>query len=722
MLSRLKWVVTIVVITISSVSICIAGEGMWLPHLLASLNEAEMKEMGMKMSIEDIYSVNRGSLKDAIVLFNGGCTAGVISQQGLLLTNHHCGYGAIQSHSSVEDNFLRDGFWARTMDVEKPNPGMYVTFIKRIEDVTEAATKGIKKRMDAKEIQSIIDSNLDKIRKSTTLEPFQEVMIRPFFKANQYILFITETYNDIRFVGAPPESIGKFGADTDNWVWPRHTGDFSLFRIYASADNKPAEYSPDNKPFHPDYSMPISLEGVEEGDFTLVFGFPGRTDEYLPAAAVEMTANTINPKTIAIRAAAMKVLQKEMQKGEKQRLKYASKYASLANYWKKWIGESQGINKTGGVTRKLAYEEKFQSKVQGKKKFKKKYGNILSELNALYAEMEPYMIARSIHNEAFLRNITFVRNISILNRLESVYTNNGLEAYNSALPRFKAFLNNQYKNYNSAIDKNIYRELISIYLQEMPAELLGEETKTYLEGTLADLNAKNTETLVFNGKQLLQGMDDPERYFARINKDPWFKTVKSVQDNYSEIIATPLEEKQVKLNALMKTYMKAQMEVFKNKRFYPDANSTLRITYGNVEGYEPRDGVYYKTKTYLSGVMEKYKPGDYEFDVSPKLIELYEKKDYGNYAENGRMPVCFIGTNHTTGGNSGSPVVDAYGNLIGLNFDRAWEGTMSDLNYDASICRNIMVDVRYVLFIIDKYGEADNIIEELKLVRPSQMN
>ena len=699
------------------------GEGMWLPQLLGDLNEAEMKSMGMKMTAEDIYSINKGSLKDAIVHFGGFCTGEIISDQGLLLTNHHCGYGQIQSHSTVDNNLLKNGFWAKTKADELSNPGLFAKFIVRIDDVTKQVLAGVTDDMDTKARQSLIDQNTAAIKNNATVKEFEELIIKPFFKGNQYYSILTVTYNDVRLVGTPPESIGKFGADTDNWVWPRHTGDFALFRVYAGKDNMPAEYSADNVPLKPKHFLPVSLDGVEQDDFTLVFGFPGRTNQYLPSPAVAQTMNTLNPAKIAIRDKALKILDAEMRKDEATRLKYASKFAGTANYWKKWIGENQGLKATDGLGRKHRFEKDFQQRVSKSKKYKKKYGDILPQFEKLYTELEPYALTRDYYNEVFGRNIEVMRVAGFANRLAGLYDMQGDAAYNGFKSRLVPFLQGFYKNYSAGIDQDVFIALMEMYLESdiIAGAKAGIGKEAKMKGGVAVM-AQNLfeQSFLHNGEELFTILDkEPAKAVKMLQSDPLVKLSKQLSDAYGEHVSPNLESLQTQISDLQRVYMKAQMEMFPEKKFFPDANSTMRVTYGQVSGYQPKDAVTYTPVTYLDGVIQKYVPGDYEFDVEPKLLELYHNKDYGQYADkNGKVPVCFIGSNHTTGGNSGSPAIDAHGNLIGLNFDRVWEGTMSDINYDASICRNIMVDARYILFIVDKFAGATHLIDEMKLVHP----
>ncbi|MBI5915822.1 MAG: S46 family peptidase [Bacteroidetes bacterium] len=697
---------------------------MWLPLLLGLLNEKEMQGMGMKMTAEDIYSVNQGSLKDAIVQFGGGCTAEVISGQGLLLTNHHCGFGQIQNHSSLEHNYLEDGFWAKTLKDELPNDGLTATFISRIEDVTAAALAGVTDDMDKKTRQSTIDKNLDAIKKSAQKEAWEDVMVRPFFNGNQYFMFVTVTYKDVRLVGAPPSSIGKFGADTDNWVWPRHTGDFSIFRIYADKDNRPAAYSPDNVPLKPKHFLPISLDGVKEGDFTLVFGFPGRTNEYLPSYAVQQLVDVLDPARIAVRDKTLAIWDGAMRSDAQVKIQYASKQAGLANAWKKWEGEVLGLRRTKAVKKKQQYEAEFMKIVTVNPAFAK-YQNLLGEFGQLYKDIEPYAEAKAYYDEILGSNVEILRLAGRFANLLKAYDKNGEAGMADEVKGLKTWLEGFYKDYRPEIDQRVFAAHMEMlekhagkdFQTETLAQMLANAGGSYEK--LAEDLFKNTFILDPANANAVLGKTYEEIYKA-VALDPACQLVANLRDTYNQKIAVKYNEYNDRTEALQQTYMKAQMEVFPNRKFYPDANGTMRVSYGKVQGYQPQDGVTFASQTYLDGVMEKYVPGDYEFDVPARLRELYEKKDYGQYGENGKLPVCFIGSNHTTGGNSGSPAIDASGNLIGLNFDRVWEGTMSDYNYDISLCRNIMVDARYVLFIIDKYAGAGHLVKEMKLVHPKK--
>jgi len=722
----MKWIksLSLSVLALLFTLFSFGNEGMWLPQLLGQLNEKEMKGLGMKISAADIYNINKGSLKDAIVSFGGFCTAEVISDQGLILTNHHCGFDAVQNHSTLDHNYIRDGFWAKNKGEELPNPALYATFIVRIDDVTKEALAGVTADMDERARQSQVDKNIAALRTSIKKEAHEDVMVRAFFEGNKYYAFIIETYRDIRLVGAPPSSIGNFGKDTDNWMWPRHTGDFSMFRIYAGPDGKPAAFSPSNVPYKPKKSLSISLDGMKKNDFTMVFGFPGRTMEYLPSIAVEQIVTQNDPAKIAIRDRALLIMDQAMRKDEGVKIQYAAKYASVQNAYKKWQGEVLGITKTKAIEKKRAYEAEFQKRVNANPKWKAEYGNLLSELNAAYAEYGPQSLARDYYTEVFAR-MEIIAVASQLNRLQNALDRNGEKGFNETLPLVKEKLKELYGEYNAEVDKKLFASLMEIYISGVGKNNLPEglkdlaDKKDYDYAKMADRVFDNTD--LDDGKKTLEALEkDPKGVLQKYQDDAVNKLLAEINSGYVPNAGSSVGTSQNKINLLQRKYMQAQMEVFTEKKFYPDANSTLRVTYGKVAGYEPRDGVEYDHYTYLDGVMEKYKPGDYEFDVSQKLRDLYKAKDFGQYGNKGKMPVCFIASNHTTGGNSGSPVLDAYGNLIGLNFDRVWEGTMSDLNYDPSICRNISVDIRYVLFIVDKYAGATHLIKEMKLVHPKR--
>jgi Peptidase S46 len=707
--------------------LCLADEGMWLPQLLAQLNEKQMKSLGMKINASDIYNVNKGSLKDAIVSFGGFCTGEVISDKGLVLTNHHCGFDAIQNHSSVEHNYIRDGFWAKNNGEELPNTGLFVTFIVRIEDVTPQVLNGVTKDLSESERQSNVDKTVSNLRKNYKKEDYQDILIRPLYDGNKYYLFVTETYKDVRLAGAPPSSIGNFGKDTDNWMWPRHTADFSMFRIYADKNNRPAEFSPGNIPYKPKRALSISLDGVAQNDFTMVFGFPGKTTEYLPSSAVEQIITMNDPAKIAIRQKALSVIDAAMRKDEHIKIQYAAKYASIENAYKKWQGEVLGMNRTNGLDKKKKYETEFLRRVNANSKWKEQYGTLLDDLNSVYSEFKRYSFARDYQAEV-IPKIEIFTIASQLNRLVNAKEKNGEQGFADTLQSVKEKLLDLYKEYNPEVDKKLFAVLMEMYVKNNDKNLLAPALLDWVNK--ANNNFEKLADLVYEATDIedvtktLKKLDNNAKELAENHrKDKVNELILAINDAYAKNVGSQLNPLQARINQLQRTYMQAQMDVFADKKFYPDANSTMRVTYGKVNGYEARDAVKYDYYTYLDGVIEKYVPGDYEFDLPKKLIDLHGSKNYGQYAAaNGKLPVCFLATNHTTGGNSGSPALDAFGNLIGLNFDRVWEGTMSDLNYDPTICRNIMVDIRYVLFIIDKFAGASHLVQEMKLVHPRQRN
>lgn len=698
-----------------------AGGGMWLPLLLENLNEEEMKGMGMKITAEDIYSINQGSLKDAIVHFGGFCTGEVISNQGLVLTNHHCGFSAIQSHSSLEDNLLEDGFYAQTKADEKPNAGLFVTFIERIEDVTKRVLKGVEDDMPEADRSAKVAENLKELREKFRLKDHEELLVKPFYDGNQYFAFVTKKYTDVRLVGAPPSSIGKYGADTDNWEWPRHTGDFSLFRIYTAPDGSPADYSADNVPMQPKKHLEVSLGGVKPGDFSMIFGFPGRTDQYLTAEAMKQRTEVINPIRIGMRDRSLAVIDSAMRADKQIKINYASKQARIANAWKKWRGESEGVVAVGGLKKRLAMEREFQTRLRAKPGEQATYQPLIGELNDLISKQEA--VAKTNAYAAELNyNIDLFRIANILRRQVKIADANGIEAFRERLPGILNYLQGFYKGYNSKVDQQVAKALLPTYYKMVPEEHLSFYVKDQVEFAgsmdrmITDLFERSYLTKGDRLVKLLQ--DDPENALNLIRGDIGYQYAAQLNMHNEKKVVNIYNEYQKAAAPLQRKYMQGLLLFFPEKRLYPDANSTMRVSYGKVEGFKGLDGKKYDHVTDLDGVIAKYKPGDYEFDLPLKLVDLHKAKDYGKYAmKNGKLPVCFLGSNHTTGGNSGSPALNGEGQLVGLNFDRTWQSTMSDVNYDPSICRNIMVDIRYVLFLIDKLGGAPHLVEEMTLVK-----
>lgn len=695
-----------------------ADEGMWIPLLLKQLNETDMQNKGLKLSAEDIYSVNHSSLKDAVLLFGGGCTGEVISDQGLLVTNHHCGYSSIQYLSSMEHNYLKDGFWAYSKEQELAVPNLSVTFIISIENVTQKIISqlvpGIPENLREKKVIQLTDS----LTKAAVAGTHYKAFIRPFFYGNEYYMFITETFNDVRLVGAPPEAIGNYGGETDNWIWPRHTGDFSMFRIYAGKDNKPAAYSKENIPFKPRNFLKISTSGIKENDFTMVYGFPGRTQEYLPSYTVDLTINETNPTRVHIRDIRLGKMHEGMSGNDTVRLQYASKYRSLANAYKKWKGEMLGLKRFDGMAKKQDYEKQFQLWADADPSRKVKYGKLLEELSTSYKDLEPLSRLNDYTAEAAngIELLSFSLGFQAL-----IDSSKSINCKDSVLNKMaeKLATGSQgfFKNYNKQIDKNIFYAMMvlmkdSLSKELKPAELIANENnlKQYT-------NIIYDQSLFVSKEKLKKFLETFKRKkFKTLDSDKAFVLAKAFKTNFENKAAEQYNNLNYKINLLMRTYMKAQREMNPEKKFYPDANLTLRVAYGNVKPYTPRDAVQYETATTLGGIMQKMIPGDEEFSVPEKLVQLYRNKDFGTYAVNGDVPVAFIASNHTTGGNSGSPVLNAKGELIGVNFDRVWEGTMSDIMFDPDHCRNIILDIRYFLFIVDKFAGAKNLVAEMKLV------
>ena len=665
----MKKIVTLITILVFSVQL-VAKEGMWIPMLLNN-NISEMQAMGCELSAEDIYSVNHSSLKDAIVSFGGFCTGEFISSKGLVLTNHHCGYGQIQKQSSMEHNYLKDGFWANSMAEELKNPGLYVEQLVYMEDVTNSLVNSGDK---FKTIEAAL------IKAKELDNPNLDYKVVPFYGNNQFFLLATIKYNDVRLVGAPPSSIGKFGADTDNWVFPRHTGDFSLFRVYDEAGNA----------FAPAQHLKVNIAPRTPGEFTMVFGYPGRTQEYLTAVEMDQLVNVENARRVEVRDVLLSIMDEEMRADAAVQLKYASKYARIANGWKKWIGQIEGVQFSKGLDRKRKLEAEFTARLVADANLWDKYSGLLNEIAVNNTQIAEGQLKRNEFIETIYYGMEW---FSLMSKLQRAKTD---VDRNAALVEF-------HQNYSRTVSEKTTAAMLSMALETFP-NLIGDMDESMFVNTVHD----EIDALVE-----LATKDEPIELIKDAPTASNFNT-SAFQAFYTVSPDNALLQKATELSA---EYMRALMEVFPERNFYPDANSTLRVTYGKLEGVNPRDAVSYGTTTYLDGAMAKYKPGDYEFDMPGKLIELYDNKDYGQYSENGKLPVCNIASNHTTGGNSGSPVLNARGELIGLNFDRIWEGTMSDVNFDANICRNIMVDSRYVLFIIDKFADQRWLIDEMELIK-----
>lgn len=700
-----------------------ADEGMWLPLLVGKQKMKEMKANGLKLKAEDLYSINNNSLKEAIVQFGGGCTGELISNEGLLITNHHCGYGEIQKHSTIEHNYLEDGFWAMSKQEELPNPGLTVKFLVRMEDVTENVLSGISDATPEQEREKLIKLHSAALIKAAVEGTHYVADIRPLFYGNQYFMYVYEIFSDVRLVGAPPSSIGKFGGDTDNWMWPRHTGDFSIFRIYANKDNKPAVYSPNNVPYKPKRFLSISIKGVKEGDFTMVYGYPGRTQQFLTSFAVKQVVEQENPAKIALRAKRLEIMAADMAADPKVRIMYSAKYASVGNAWKKWIGEAGGLKEVRGVDQKEAKEVQFKSWVNADAARMQAYGDVMPQFEKLYSEYSPLVKSRDYFREA-VGAVEVLRFANSYGLWAAQFNNKGSFSPSDSikLRAFGASAESFYKDYNPATDKKIFVAMLSAYLEKAPSQFIPaglladyKQSTSFVE-TLAN-SIFSSSLFVDSTKAKLLWTNIDSSSAKIILNDPAYKLYNDIYIAYDKGVTADLERVERQLELAYRKYVKATMEMESDKVFYPDANSTLRIAFGKVGGFSPKDGVIYKYYTTLGGVIEKDNPDIYDYDVSEKLKTMYNASDYGQYGNKGQLNVAFIATNHTTGGNSGSPVLNAKGELVGVNFDRAWEGTMSDILFDSSRCRNIALDIRYALFIIDKYAGATWLLNEMKIER-----
>ena len=729
----------IMLLAMAAVTIsAMADEGMWIPMLLGR-NEADMQKAGMRITAKDIYDINNACLKDAIILFNQGCTGEYVSAEGLFLTNHHCGYSYITSHSTLDHDYLTNGFWARTRAEELPCPGLTATRLVRMEDVTDKVLKGVGSETSENERNAIIESNIKKITREAVEGTHYKAIIKPFYYGNQYFMYINEVFTDVRLVGAPPSNIGKFGGDTDNWMWPRHTGDFSMFRVYASKDNLPANYSKENQPYKPLKHLEISLDGINEGDFTFVFGYPGTTQRYVTSDAVDLAANIENPIRIDLRTIRLKHYNKAMNQSPAQRLKYASRVASIANGWKKWQGETQGIERLKGVEKKREFESRFQEWA----KDKPQYYKVLSQLREDYDYLRPIEVELTYFSEA-------VRASDFMNRAASYYQLAN-EEDDLKLVGIISKLNSENAKYfsdfeeHSPVDKAIFLETFIYMWKAGQAPYLGNEHTTQA-AVEKKLNKIYDESMINDPEKLRLFLKEyTSKNSKKLAKDPAVALYGQAYTlAYDPQKISSYRSRYQDIQRLMRIYVKGMMEMQPEVNFFPDANLTLRVAYGHVEGFRPRDGVYYKPFSTLQGIIEKENPEIYDYVVESKLKMLYGLKDYGRYgitteiidstitdSANVRfvdytkkttksLPVAFIATNHTTGGNSGSPVLNADGRLIGINFDRCWEGTMSDLLFDPDYCRNICLDIRYCLFIIDKFADAGHLIDEMTIVGGKQ--
>ena len=697
-----------------------SDEGMWLPLLLEKYNIEDMQQKGFRLTADDVYSINKTSIKDAIVRI-GGCTGVMVSGEGLLLTNHHCGYRDIQSHSTVESDYLTHGFWA--MDRSQELPGnMSATFLVRMEDVTSEILSELDNQMSERERQIKVFSVSRRLEAKAVEGTRYRSNVAPFFYGNQYFLFVYDVYEDVRLVGAPPSAIGKFGGDTDNWMWPRHTGDFAYFRVYATTNNEPAKYSPDNVPFKPLNFLPVSMEGVEEGDFTMVFGYPGTTQQYLTSQAVELITEVSNPHKIRLREIRLGIMSREMIQDPAVRIQYSSKYASVANAWKRWIGENKGLRRLNALEEKRRQEAGFQAWAAEDLESERyqKYGSLMEAFAHQYNMLEEYIRPNDFSREA-LRAIEVISFASRFRNLVAMMERGEeKEELEREAGRLKANAASFYKDYHVPIDRKVFMEMITEYRKHIDDKYhlpVFQVIDDQYKGQLDRYADKVFQKTIFTDQGKLFPILEQltKRNLKQIKQDPVYELAKQANAIIDQLnLQTSIIE--FTLSGLYRRYLVGLMDMQNDRIFYPDANRTMRVAYGHVEGYTPLDAVYYSHYTTLAGIMEKDNQDVYDYEVPEKLKTLYEQKDYGSYGRDGSMPVAFIATNHTSGGNSGSPVLNADGHLLGLNFDRAWEGTMSDIMFDTDRCRNISVDIRYILFITDKYAGAGHLIDEMRLL------
>jgi hypothetical protein len=696
-----------------------SDEGMWLPMLINRLNYADMQKMGLKLTAEEIWSVNNSSLKDAIVIYGRGCTGEIISPEGLLLTNHHCGYGVIQSHSTTTNDYLKDGFWAMNRGEELSNPNLSVRFLQRMEDVTEQVLDAVRDIKDEAERIREIGKTMSQLGRDAVKGTHYEGVVREFFDGNGYYLFVYEVYTDVRLVGAPPSSIGKFGADTDNWMWPRHTGDFTLFRVYTGPDGKPAPYAKENVPLQPKHYLPISLEGVKEGDFSMILGYPGNTDRYLVSWGIDLNLNSTYPTRIDIRRKKLDIMMEDMQADPAIRIKYSSKYAGISNYWKNFIGMSKALKKLKVADTKRDLEARLAAWINADPVRKEMYGDVLKEMEEAYKTMEDFNVVRFYYVEAVRSGSELLSFALDLNQWVTYLKGDGVTAERTehALNRYESMLKSMHKDLHLPTDQKLLAAMLDMYYRNVPVHQqpamlrdIGKKYKGDFSKYAEQVFRKTMFTLPYKTLAELQKKDP-----RVIEKDPLYQLAMAFEATI-ESLKPRLDAVNLSLSKNKRLFMAALMEMDNDKVFYPNANFTMRLTYGTVGGYSPADAVEYLYITTMDGIMEKEDPDNWEFVVPDKLKELYKAKDFGPYGVDGKMPVAFLTNHDITGGNSGSPVINAKGELIGCAFDGNWEAMSGDIQFEAELQRTINVDIRYVLFIIEKYGEAKHLIDEMTIV------
>lgn len=715
---RKKLIVLILSILVFS-PLAKADEGMWLLMFLDKQTYKEMKAKGLKLTPKQIYDINKASLKDAIVQFGRGCTGEIVSNQGLLFTNHHCGYPQIQEHSTIEHDYLLNGFWAYSKEEELPCPGLTAKFLIRMEDVSEGVLEGVTEEMNEEKRNSLIRENIKKISNKVIEGTHYEAEIATMFDGNQYILFIYERFKDVRMVGAPPSSIGKFGSDTDNWMWPRHTGDFSIFRVYTDANGKPAEFSKNNIPLKPKHHLPISLKGVKDNDFTMVVGFPGRTDRFLSSYGVEQAIDVYNPSVVKARTALREVMEADMKSDTKIRIQYASKFAQLSNYWKFYIGQTKCLQDLDVPSTKRELENRFTSWVNDDNNRKAKYGNVLKDMENALSVTNQYDYLRIYTNEAILRGTSAATIARSFRALENELKANGNSAKSKELiSSLKSNLDKIFKDYNYSTEEKLLAAGLEVFFQNVPLKQQNTDFLDYAFKMSYDFkkisNDIFTKSNMTSAEKVNKLLENPT--YNDIVNDPLYILINQFTNNLSEKLST-VKDSYNELNKANRLFVKGVMEMDSKKHFAPNANSTIRYTFGQVKSYKPQDGVTYDYYTTLEGIMKKDNPDVDEFRVPSKLKELYNSKDFGRYEVNGTVPVCFITNNDITGGNSGSPVVNGKGELIGIAFDGNWEAMSGNIAFNPDLQRCINVDIRYVLFIIDKYAGAKNLIDELTIIK-----